>query len=255
MKKSLVLFLWYCIGISAFAAGKPKIMWLDCSANFERFSYPDSIRYYVEKCHDVGITHLVLDIKGNTGEVLYPSKYAAQKKEWKNFKRPDFDFINTFIQVAHEYKMVIFAGMNIFADGQNILKRGAIYDKHKKWQSVNYIAKRGLIPVTEIKEKAIMFLNPALKEVQQYEIDIIKEVVRNYAFDGIMLDRTRYDCIESDFSPESRKMFEKFIGKKLERFPEDIFEWKVDDKGEVYRKEGVYYRQWLAWRARSFIIL
>lgn len=249
MKKSLVLFLWYCIGISAFAAGKPKIMWLDCSANFERFSYPDSIRYYVEKCHDVGITHLVLDIKGNTGEVLYPSKYAAQKKEWKNFKRPDFDFINTFIQVAHEYKMVIFAGMNIFADGQNILKRGAIYDKHKKWQSVNYIAKRGLIPVTEIKEKATMFLNPALKEVQQYEIDIIKEVVRNYAFDGIMLDRTRYDCIESDFSPESRKMFEKFIGKKLERFPEDIFEWKVDDKGEVYRKEGVYYRQWLAWRA------
>lgn len=141
MKKSLVLFLWYCIGISAFAAGKPKIMWLDCSANFERFSYPDSIRYYVEKCHDVGIAHLVLDIKGNTGEVLYPSKYAAQKKEWKNFKRPDFDFINTFIQVAHEYKMVIFAGMNIFADGQNILKRGAIYDKHKKWQSVNYIAK------------------------------------------------------------------------------------------------------------------
>lgn len=36
-----------------------------------------------------------------------------------------------------------------------------------------------------------MFLNPALKEVQQYEIDIIKEVVRNYAFDGIMLDRTQ----------------------------------------------------------------
>lgn len=55
----------------------------------------------------------------------------------------------------------------------------------------------------------------------------------------------KHDCIESDFSPESRKMFEKFIGKKLERFPEDIFEWKVDDEGEVYRKEGVYYRQWL----------
>lgn len=69
--------------ILAFASGKPKVMWLDCSANFQRFSYPDSIRFYVDKCHEAGITHLVLDIKDNTGEVLYPSKYAAQKKNWK----------------------------------------------------------------------------------------------------------------------------------------------------------------------------
>ena len=34
----------------AFAA-KTKTMWLDCSANFERFSYPDSIRYYVANRH------------------------------------------------------------------------------------------------------------------------------------------------------------------------------------------------------------
>ena len=92
-------------------------MWLDCSANFQRFSYPDSIRFYVDKCHEAGITHLVLDIKDNTGEVLYPSKYAAQKKNWKNFDRPDFDFIGTFIEAAHARNMIIFAGMNIFADG------------------------------------------------------------------------------------------------------------------------------------------
>ena len=76
---------------SGICSGKPKVMWLDCSANFQRFSYPDSIRFYVDKCHEAGITHLVLDIKDNTGEVLYPSKYAAQKKNWKNFDRPDFD--------------------------------------------------------------------------------------------------------------------------------------------------------------------
>ncbi|MCS2194168.1 putative glycoside hydrolase [Bacteroides faecis] len=98
-------------------------------------------------------THLVLDIKDNTGEVLYPSKYAAQKKNWKNFDRPDFDFINTFIKAAHAHGMVIFAGMNIFADGQNIVKRGAVFDKHKKWQAINYVPRKGLLPVTEIEGK------------------------------------------------------------------------------------------------------
>ena len=87
------------------------------------------------------------------------------------------------------------------------------FDKHKKWQAINWCPTQGLLPVTEIEGKPTMFLNPA-KEVQKYEIDIIKEVVRNYAFDGIMLDRARYDCIDSDFSPESRKMFEKFIERR-----------------------------------------
>lgn len=249
MKRFSIISLLLWIGILAFASGKPKVMWLDCSANFQRFSYPDSIRFYVDKCHEAGITHLVLDIKDNTGEVLYPSKYAAQKKNWKNFDRPDFDFIGTFIEAAHARNMIIFAGMNIFADGQNIVKRGAIFDKHKKWQAINYVPRKGLLPVTEIEGKPTMFLNPALKEVQKYEIDVIKEVVRNYAFDGIMLDRARYDCIDSDFSPESKKMFEKFIGKKVEKFPEDIFEWRPNAEGGIDRVGGPYYHQWLTWRA------
>ena len=37
---------------SAAEGVKPKLMWLDCSANWVRFSYPDSIRYYVNKCRE-----------------------------------------------------------------------------------------------------------------------------------------------------------------------------------------------------------
>ena len=49
MKRFSIISLLLWIGILAFASGKPKVMWLDCSANFQRFSYPDSIRYYVDK--------------------------------------------------------------------------------------------------------------------------------------------------------------------------------------------------------------
>ena len=53
---------------SAAEGVKPKLMWLDCSANWVRFSYPDSIRYYVNKCREAGMTALVLDVKGTSSE-------------------------------------------------------------------------------------------------------------------------------------------------------------------------------------------
>lgn len=228
---------------------KPKLMWLDCSANFKRFSYPDSIRFYVDKCAEIGITHLVLDIKDNSGEVLYPSQFADHKTNWKGHDRPEFDFINTFIDAARDKNLKIFAALNIFSDGQGIFKRGAVYDEHKKWQAINYVPGKGLVPMTEIPNKGSLFLNPALKAVQKYELNILKEVVSQYSFDGVILDRARYDCIDSDFSPESKKMFEKYIGKKLKRFPEDIYEWRPNNSGSFDRVAGPYYHQWIEWRA------
>ena len=83
MKKLSIISLLLWIGIVAFASGKPKVMWLDCSANFQRFSYPDSIRYYVDKCHEAGITHLVLDIKDNTVKYCIPANMPYRRRTGK----------------------------------------------------------------------------------------------------------------------------------------------------------------------------
>jgi hypothetical protein len=251
MKKKIIFISIYLLtGITIVNASvKPKLMWLDCSANWERFSYPDSINYYVEKCYQAGITDLVLDLKGTSGEVLYPSQIAPQKKEWKGFTRPDFDFVNTFIQSARKHNMRIFAAFNIFCEGHGIFRRGIVYDTHKDWQSINYVPGKGFVPVTEISGKATGFTNPALPEVQAYEISILKEVVEKYTFDGVIVDRTRYDGIQSDFSDYSRKQFEKFIGKKLDRYPEDIYEWVADETGNYSKKNGKHFNRWIEWRA------
>mgnify|MGYP000270166603 CR=1 FL=1 len=55
--------------------------------------------------------------------------------------------------------------------------------------------------------------NPALPAVQDHEIAIFKEVAQKYDFDGLLLDRARYDNIQSDFSDFSRGKFEAYIGK------------------------------------------
>lgn len=258
MKRELFAALW----LLAAAAGsgcresaaeiapvKPKLMWLDCSANWERFSCPDSIRYYVDKCREVGMTALVLDIKGTSSEVVYPSQYAPQLKEWKGIVRPDFDFIGTFTEAAHKAGMEIYGSFNTFAEGHGIFRRGLIYDGHPEWQAINYLPGRGLTPQLEIPGKTVLFTNPALPEVQEHEIALFKEVAGKYDLDGIILDRARYDNIMSDFSDFSRKAFEAYIGQKLERFPEDIYTWEEDGNGGWKRTDGPCFKKWIEWRA------
>lgn len=108
---------------------------------------------------------------------------------------------------------------------------------------------KGIVATVDIENKPTAFLNPALKEVQDYEISILKEVAEKYNVDGIMLDRTRYDNIQSDFSPASKMLFEKYIEKEIQHFPEDIYTWVQAEDGSYKKDEGKYFKKWIEWRA------
>ena len=43
--------------------------------------------------------------------------------------------------------------------------------------------------------------------------------------------------------------FEAYIGKKLDRFPEDVYAWEEDGDGGWRRIDGPYFKQWIEWRA------
>ena len=195
------------------------------------------------------MTALVLDVKGTSSEVVYPSEYAPRLKEWKGVRRPDFDFIGTFTDAAHASGMEIYGSFNTFAEGNGVFRRGLLYDGRPEWQAVNYLPGRGLVPQLEIPGKKVLFVNPALPEVQEHEIALFKEAARKYDLDGILLDRARYDNIQSDFSDFSREAFERYIGRKLERFPEDIYAWEEDGAGGWKRTDGPWFKKWIEWRA------
>lgn len=180
--------------------GKTKLMWLDLSANWARFSNLDSVIYYVQKCQDAGFNYLVLDVKGTASAVAYPSNIAPRLTEWKGVERAaDYDFVKLFIEEAHKRGMKILGSFNVFCEGHGIFKQGIAYDTHKEWQSINYVPGKGFVPASEIENRGTVFTNPVLPEVQEYEQSILKEFITMYPIDGVMLDRTRFDCIESDF--------------------------------------------------------
>ncbi len=228
-----------------------NILWFDATANFSRFAYRDSVTYYLQKSKDAGVTDVVLDVKPISGEVLYPGKIAPEMKEWGGFTKPgDFDLVTFFTDEAHRMGLTVHASTNVFVGGNNQLKRGVVYtDPAKKdWQSVNYGAD-GLYSIIENKAKVSAMLNPARPDVQQYELSILKELVKMYPqLDGIILDRVRYDGIEADFSAQSRVAFEKYLGKKVKNFPADIYTYSAGENPP--RVPGPLYKQWIEWRSK-----
>jgi uncharacterized lipoprotein YddW (UPF0748 family) len=106
-----------------------------------------------------------------------------------------------------------------------------------------------LLPIAEAPSEAVaLFLNPAHPEVRAYELGLVNEICSNYEIDGFVFDRMRFSGITTDFSEVSRRQFEAWLGKTLERFPADVIQ--LDPSPVKPPIPGKYYREWLEWRAR-----
>lgn len=231
--------------------GKPALMWFDAEANFARFSHPDSIDFYLKKIKSLGFTHAIVDVRPITGEVLYDSEYAPRMRDWQGAERSDFDYLGHFIEVGHQLGLEIHASLNVFCAGHNYFDRGMVYSGHSDWASIVYNPDKGLIPITEEKEKYGAMINPLNEEYRTHILNVLKELVAKYPkLDGLMLDRVRYDGLSADFSDLSRKTFEDYIGQKVERFPEDILSWKKEKGRRAVPLLGKLANKWFEWRTK-----
>jgi uncharacterized lipoprotein YddW (UPF0748 family) len=100
------------------------------------------------------------------------------------------------------------------------------------------------------KRSPFAFTNPAHPEVRLYELAILYELLTRYPVDGVILDRTRYEDLTQDFSEQSRRDFEAFLGRPVARWPEDVYRY-VPAGYWVARQPGPLYRAWLGFRARN----
>ncbi len=232
---------------------KPAIMWFDAEANIKRFSHPDTIDKYIDKIADLGFTHAAVCIRPITGYLLYDSELAPKYRGNYDDVKVDFDYLGKFIEAAHRRGIKVLASMNTFCAGHNYIDKGLVYEGHPEWASQVLDVDRGIIPITQQKDKYGAMVNPINPEYQDYIISVMKEVLTKYPqVDGIILDRVRYDGITADFSDLSRREFEKYIGQKVARFPNDILSLKkIDDKGRFKVIPGKHYKKWIEWRTKN----
>lgn len=260
MKKLLffALTLMVAVGCSADRTPEKRLyMWLDCEANFERLSSPDSIDLYIARIKEVGFTDVVADVKSIMGEVLYKSDIAPYMGEWHGVVRSEeYDMLAHIEEACRKHGLGCFASLNIFCGGHNYIKRGIIYNEHPEWQSIGWWRNQ-MLPVSEMHWNYNGMLNPANPEVREYQLAILEEFVRKYpTIDGLIFDRVRYDDIWADFSDLSREQFEAYAGVKVERFPQDIMTWRECEDGKWRHTPGQHFNKWVEYRAmtiKSFI--
>ena len=52
-----------CAAVSCKTVHNHNYMWFDCEANYATLSHPDSIKFYLAKCKDLGFDNVVVDVK------------------------------------------------------------------------------------------------------------------------------------------------------------------------------------------------
>lgn len=231
--------------------GKPVMLWVDASANFARFVEKTAVVTYLTRAKEAGFTDIILDVRPTSGEVMYQgSRYADEITTWKGVTRDtSWDYLAYFIQECKNLGLRIYAAMNVFTAGQNIMKRGMVYNNPAiAAMSTQLYTDIGMIDGVNDSRGAV-FLNPTLPEAQEYVLNIAKEIVTKYDVDGIMFDRCRYDNESADFSDASKEAFAKYVktnyGRDGIKFPSDIYTY--DKAGN--RTYGIYRQIWYEWRA------
>ena len=88
------------------------------------------------------------------------------------------------------------------------------------------------------------WLNPAHPENRRMQLNIIREIARNYRVDGIHLDYIRYPDSRSGFGATSRRVFEAQTGVKVRNWPKDV---------QSGGAQTAAFQQWRARQISSFV--
>lgn len=251
-------------------------VWAESSANIQRLGSTDGVVRILDAMSTASIDTIILEVKPVHGHVIYPSRVAPRLKVWKGYRvDQDFDVIETTLREAPKRDIRVLVAINVFSEGlqespDTRKTFGTVFD-HPEWEAWNYAMPQQapvgpaqqrngsratttdtatLKPISKHGRSFATFVTPHNPEVWRYELEIIREICSKYRPDGIILDRARFDSIESDFSKYARADFETFLGRKVERWPEDILTWRRV-KGKPEHVPGPLFKEWLFFRAKT----
>ena len=244
---------------------KPRYIWIDAAANFRDFANSrDNITRDLALAKDVGFTDIVVDVRPTSGDILFTSSVAgAEQVKWlgawvdgvysKVERTATWDYLQAFIDEGHRLGLKVHAGFNTMVGGHTsgLGSAGILYrdPSKKEWATYENLS-TGIVNTMD-RGGGTKFFNPVNDEVQAYLCGLLKDLAK-YNIDGIVLDRGRFDGIQSDFSNLTREKFEAYLGNvKLTNFPEEVLPpgatmQQVMNMGTY----PPYFTKWLEFRAK-----
>lgn len=129
--------------------------------------------------------------------------------------------------------------------------------------AVRFDLRTGRTPIAQApSEKVACFVNPLHPEARRYELEMAREIVSNYAIDGLVLDRCRFSNLNNDFSDRTHDAFAQWLQRQprvsnrrggfpnvINRWPQDVFAFPEKPGGAI--KKGPLYKPWMEFRAQT----
>ena len=240
----------------------PMYIWVDAAANFPDFANSiDNIRRDLTLAKETGFTDIVVDVRPTNGDVLFKTSHC-QQVEWlgawtssgynKIRRTATFDYLGTFIEIGHELGLRIHAGFNTMVGGNksNLGSQGILYrDGSKKEWATTLNTASGFKNTLDTNETT-WFFNPLHPGVQDYLCDLLTDLASYEDLDGIILDRGRFDSMQSDFSELTKEAFEEYVGQEVD-FLRDVL--PAGHSGTINADMPYQYKhlkKWLEFRAK-----
>jgi hypothetical protein len=163
----------------------------------------------------------------------------------------NWDYLDAFIEIGHELELKVFAAFNTMSGGHLTALGGdgiLFRDASKKAWATQLLTTSGIRNSMDVGRDGTRFFNPANPSVQNFLLGLLDDLASYSDLDGIILDRARFDELDSDFSDESRSQFESYLGKSVS-FPDDVM--RADIK-TAYLPANLppYFKQWLEFRVK-----
>jgi len=231
---------------------KISVLWIDPLRNIERINSLTGIRDVINEAQNAGFKAIALGVKANTGEVIYSSEQAPPLLGWRDNRMPsDLDPLRIFLEEGRRRGLQIYAVFPLFAEGKMRERQGVLYDQHPEWQTTVYVVQNDeptLLSMTKWAYGPIAYANPLSREVQNYELAVVREFLEKYTVDGIIFDKGRFYSIKSDFSETTKQQFQRYVGSEIDWWPQDIYELQfINDEWQVV--PGNYFQDWIQFRA------
>lgn len=242
---------------------KPRYIWVDAAANFPDFANSkENILRDLTLAKNAGFTNVVVDVRGTTGDVLFKTDVVDQVKwlgAWmpagytKIERTATWDYLQAFIDAGHSIGLKIHAGVNTMVGGNttSLGSEGILFrDANKKDWATQLLTTSGIVNTLDKSGSGAKFFNPVNENVQSYLLDMLEDLAAYKELDGIILDRGRFDDLDSDFSPYTKKKFEEYLGYSIPNFPKDVMTAGTT-AGSLPATLPPYFKQWLEFRAKT----
>lgn len=224
---------------------KDRAVWVSATANWHRLTTKGDIKTWIRKMKRYGFNEIIIEVKLMEGGVLYESEIMPQLLTYGSGTR-NYDYLQYFIDQCREQDIKIGAAMTVFPTyglGETAKYKDSDFEG-RYCQEV--LSSAGITDIRDNHNSGIFpFLNPADTFVHDFVLEVAEEIVSKYDIDSFTLDYCRYQNYHSDFSDTSREAFEKYIGKIVKKWPEDVY--SVDENGND--KFGEYFNLYQEWRS------